>query len=109
MSWIYLALAVVLDVTGTVYLKLSQGNSRPLFMALMAVCYLASLAPMALALRHIEMSVAYTVWSALGTALAVAIGIIWFKEPASALKLASLGLIVLGLIFLNMSAHVQAH
>ncbi len=96
-----------MDVTGTVYLKLSEGCSRPLPTAVMAACYLASLVPLALALRHLEVSVAYSVWSALGTALAVAVGIIWFKEPASAMKLASLGLIVLGLFFLNLSAHAQ--
>jgi small multidrug resistance pump len=107
MSWLYLALAVVLDVTGTVYLKLSNGCSRPLPTAIMAVCYLVSVVPLALALRQIEVSVAYSVWSALGTALAVAVGIIWFKEPASAMRLASLALIVLGLFFLNLSAQLQ--
>lgn len=62
---------------------------------------------MALALRQIEVSVAYSVWSALGTALAVGIGIVWFKEPATAMRIASLALIIAGLFFLNLSAQTR--
>ncbi|MGE0407591.1 MAG: multidrug efflux SMR transporter [Candidatus Korobacteraceae bacterium] len=104
MSWLFLGLAIFLDVLGTVFLKLSQGCSRPLLTGAMLVCYASSLPPMALALRQIEVSVAYSVWSALGTALAVGIGIVWFKEPATAMRIASLALIIAGLFFLNLSA-----
>jgi small multidrug resistance pump len=56
-----------------------------------------------LALKRIDVSVAYAVWSGVGTALIATIGVLWFKEPATALKLVSLGLIILGVIGLNMS------
>jgi small multidrug resistance pump len=72
----------------------------------MLACYFAGFIPLALALKKIDVSVAYAVWSALGTTLAVSIGILWFKEPATAMKFVSLALIITGLIFLNLSADV---
>jgi hypothetical protein len=63
--------------------------------------------PLALALKKIEVSVAYSVWSALGTALVVAIGIVWFEEPATAMKLVSLVMIIAGLFFLNLSMEIS--
>jgi len=48
-------------------------------------------------------SLAYAVWSGVGTALIATIGILWFKEPASALKLISIGLIIVGVVCLNLA------
>lgn len=49
-----------------------------------------------------RLGVAYAIWSGVGTALIAAVGILWFKEPATALKLASLTLIVAGVVGLNL-------
>ena len=51
------------------------------------VCYIASFVLLSLALRGIELSIAYAVWSGVGTAVVAAIGIIWFGEGAGAWKL----------------------
>jgi small multidrug resistance pump len=48
-------------------------------------------------------SVAYAIWSGVGTALIASIGVLWFKEPATAMKLISLGLIIIGVVGLNLS------
>jgi len=53
-------------------------------------------------LKKINVSVAYAVWSGLGTALIAVIGVIWFKEPMHAIKIASIGLIILGVVGLNL-------
>ncbi len=55
-----------------------------------------------LALKKLDVSVAYAVWSAVGTAVIAGIGIIWFKEPLTALKVVSLLLIVAGVVGLNL-------
>ena len=60
-----------------------------------------------LALRGIELSVAYAVWSGVGTAVVAAIGIIWFGETAGTWKLLCLGLIVLGVAGLHLSEHAS--
>jgi len=97
-----LALAIVAEVIGTVALRESDGFSRPVPAAIMVVTYGVSFWLLALTLRSIPLSVTYAVWSAVGTAAIAAIGIIAFGEHATALKLASLTLIIAGVVGLNV-------
>ena len=65
--------------------------------------YAASFAALTLALKKIEVSVAYAVWSGVGTTLIAGIGILYFGEAVSARKLVSILLIVVGVVGLNLS------
>ena len=103
MSGVYLAGAIILEICGTTSLKLSDGFSRVGPSLAVVVCYTASFALLALALRGIELSTAYAVWSGVGTAAVAAIGIAWFGESAGGWKLLCLGLIVLGVAGLHLS------
>jgi small multidrug resistance pump len=103
MPWIYLVLAILLEVTGTTCMKLSEGFTKILPSILLFVFYILSFVMLTLALRKIDVSVAYAVWSGVGTALIATIGVLWFKEPATALKLISLGLVIVGVVGLNLS------
>ncbi len=102
MNWLFLVVAIALEVFGTTSMKLSEGFARLLPSILIFVFYGLSFGALTLALRSIDIGVAYAVWSGVGTALIVVIGILWFKEPAGAIKLASVGLIILGVIGLNI-------
>ena len=62
---------------------------------------------MTLAVRHIDISVAYAIWSALGMTLITVIGIAWLKEPATLAKLVSIGVITLGVVGLNISVRMS--
>jgi small multidrug resistance pump len=103
MSWVFLVLAIVLEVSGTTCMKVAQGFTRLVPSVLMFVFYGMSLASLTLALKRIEVSVAYAVWSAVGTALIAAIGILWFRETLNLLKGVSLALIILGVVGLHLS------
>jgi len=103
MSWVFLVLAILLEVSGTTCMKLAQGFTRLVPSVLMFVFYGMSLASLTLALKRIEVSVAYAVWSAVGTALIAAIGILWFRETLNLLKGISLALIILGVVGLHLS------
>ena len=103
MSWIILTLAVVLEVAGTTSMKLADGFSRPLPSVAIFVFYGLSFTALVFALKRIELSVAYAIWSGLGTALVAVIAVVWFKEPMGALKLVSLLLIVAGVAGLHLS------
>ena len=103
MSAFYLAVAIAFEICGTTALKLSAGLSRWAPTAVVAVAYPLSFAALAFALRGIDLSIAYAVWSGVGTAVVAGIGIWWFGEPASAGKLLSLALIVLGVAGLNLA------
>jgi small multidrug resistance pump len=103
MSIFYLAAAILLEICGTTALKLSDGFTRLGPASVVVVCYTASFAVLSLALRGIDLSTAYAVWSGVGTALVAAIGIVWFGEPAGTWKLACLALIVVGVAGLNLA------
>ena len=102
MSSLYLVVAIVLEVGGTTCMKLSEGFSKLWPSLMVFVLYGLSLGLLTLALKRIEVSVAYAIWSGMGTALIATIGVIWFKEPAGAVKIISLGLIILGVVGLNL-------
>lgn len=102
-SWLYLTAAIVLEVCGTTSMKLSDGFSRPWPSVLIFVFYGGSFYFLTLALKRFDVSIAYAVWSGLGTALIATIGIAYFKEPVTLLKLASLALIIVGVVGVNLS------
>ena len=73
----------------------------------MFLFYGLSLSALTLALKKIDVSVAYAVWSGLGTALIASVGVLWLREPLNVLKIVSLLLIILGVIGLNLSGGVH--
>lgn len=102
-SWLYLIASILLEVSGTTCMKLSEGFTRLWPSVFVAVFYLLSLGGLTLALKQIDISLAYAIWAGIGTALIALIGIVYFQEPASTLKFISLGLIILGVVGLHLS------
>ncbi len=107
MSWIYLTLAIIFEVSGTTCMKLSHGFTKLFPSIAMFIFYGLSFAFMPLVLKKMEISIAYAIWAGMGTALIALIGILWFKEPATALKIISLALIIFGVVGLNLSGGVH--
>jgi small multidrug resistance pump len=100
--WIYLLIAILTEVVGTTLMKVSQGLTKLIPSISMFVLYGISFVFMALALKKIEVSTAYAIWSGLGTALIAVIGIIWFRESFSFPKLAGIVLVIGGVLLLNL-------
>ena len=84
-------------------MKWSQGFTQMLPSVLMFLFYGLSLSALTLALKTIDISVAYAVWSGLGTALIATVGVLLMKEPLNTLNIASLMLIIIGVIGLHLS------
>ncbi|WP_044557269.1 DMT family transporter [Halobacteriovorax marinus] len=103
MSWLYLALAIILEVAGTTSMKFSNGFTKLFPSILMFVFYILSLSTLTLALKKIDMGMAYAVWAGLGTALISIVGVLFFKESINIMKVASILLIILGVVGLNLS------
>jgi quaternary ammonium compound-resistance protein SugE len=103
MAWLYLALAGAAEVVWMVTLKFSDGFSR-LWPSIATVATMAvSMALLSLALRDIPMGSAYAIWTGIGAVGIAAIGIVFFDEPRTALRLACIGLIVAGMLGLKLS------
>ena len=109
MSWAYLVLAILFEVFGTTSMKLSEGFTKWLPSIVMFALYALSLAAMNMAIKEIEVSVAYAVWSGIGTAMIGAIGILWFREPLTAVKVVSTLLIIIGVAGLNLRGGVHGN
>jgi small multidrug resistance pump len=103
MYWFYLAMAIALEVMGTTCMKLSEGFTRLIPSVLVFVLYMVSFAFMILALKKIELSIAYAIWAGLGTALIAVIGIAWFGESMGLLKIVSIVFVVMGVVGLHLS------
>ncbi|RLI78313.1 QacE family quaternary ammonium compound efflux SMR transporter [Archaeoglobales archaeon] len=105
--WLYLVLAIISEVIGTTNMKLSQGFTKLIPSILIFVFYGISFTFLTLALKKIDVSIAYAIWSGLGTALIVIIGFLFFREPVTVVKLVSIGLIVVGVVGLHLSEGVH--
>lgn len=102
-AWFVLTLAILFEVAGTTCMKLSDGLTRPWPIIGIVVCYLASFAGLALALKQLEVSVAYAIWAGLGIVLITLIGVLFFREPMTAWRAVCITLILVGVLGLNLS------
>jgi len=107
-AWTVLAGAIVLEVAGTTCMRLSEGFSRLTPSVLIFVFYAASFALNTMIVRTLGLSVVYAVWSGVGTVLTAGIGMLYFREPATAMKLACIGLIVIGVMGLHAASRGTA-
>ena len=101
LAWVYLMGAIGLEVIGTVSLKFSNGFTDLKFSVLTLVMYGLSFWVLALTLKVLPISTAYAVWSGLGTAAVAIIGLVFFKEPMTALKGVFLLMIIGGVVGLK--------
>ncbi len=107
-AWGLLAVAIGFEVAGTTCMRLSEGFSRWLPSVLIFVFYAASFALNTLIIGRLGLSVVYAVWSGVGTVATALIGILYFKEPATALKMASITLVVVGVFGLHAASRSAA-
>ena len=104
MAWMMLVVAGLLEIGWAIGLKYTDGFTRWLPSALTIVAMAGSMWLLALALRSIPIGTAYAVWTGIGAAGTALLGILLFAEPATALRLASIGLIVAGIAGLKLAA-----
>lgn len=100
---VLLALAIVLEVAATAVLPRTQGFTQPGWSVVVVLGYALAMWMLALVVRTIPVSITYAIWAGLGTALVAVIGVVFLGENLSVIKAASLGLIVAGVIGLNLA------
>ena len=102
MGYVYLAVAIAFEVVATSLLKATEGFTRLWPTVACLAGYAAAFAMLALVVRHVPVGVAYAVWSGLGTAAIVAIGVLFLNESISGTKVAGVLLVIAGVVTLNI-------
>jgi quaternary ammonium compound-resistance protein SugE len=102
MAWVWLLLAAVFEIGWAIGLKLSEGFTRLWPSVWTAVSMVLSMLLLGLAARSLPIGTAYAVWTGIGAAGTAALGMLWLGEPATAARIACLGLIVAGVIGLKL-------
>jgi small multidrug resistance pump len=102
-AWALLGLAIAVEVCATLALRASDGLTKPPLVVAVVVGYATSFWLLSLVLRDISVGTSYAIWSGVGTAAIAAIGMAALGEPATALRIGSIALIVIGVIGLNVA------
>ena len=99
---VYLGAAIVLEVLGTTSMKMAEGFAHLGPSICIFIFYGAASTVLTLALRTLELSVAYALWSGIGTALIALIGAFYFHETFPVMKIIAMGLIISGTVLLRV-------
>lgn len=102
--WVVLAIAIVLEVCGTLCLKMSNGMSRLVPVLGVIAFYVSTFVLMAISMKTLEVGTAYAVWAGLGTALITVAGIAFFGESFAWTKILGTALIVGGVVLLHAAS-----
>jgi quaternary ammonium compound-resistance protein SugE len=104
MAWIYLLFAGVFEVVWASTMKESHGFTKPVPTIITLVAMIISLWLLALSMRTLPLGTAYAIWTGVGAVGAFIVGLVYFSEPASFYRIASVCLIVAGLIGLKVTS-----
>ncbi len=104
MAWVVLVIAGLFEIGWAIGLKHTEGFTRPWPTVGTVLAMLVSVALLGLAMRTLPVGTAYAVWTGIGAVGTVVLGIVLFGEPATAARLACVGLILAGIVGLKLTA-----
>ena len=107
-AWALLSVAIAFEVAGTTCMKLSHGFTHLLPSVMMFLFYGLAFSCNTFVTKTLDLSITYAVWSGVGTVATALIGIYFFKEPGTTLKLVSITLILIGVMGLHSASRMQA-
>lgn len=102
MHWFYLLIAGLFEISWAVGLKFSHGFTKITPSVVTVICMVLSFYFLALALKNLPLGTAYAIWTGIGTIGTVIFGILFFKEPVSAVRLVCIMLIISGITGLKL-------
>jgi quaternary ammonium compound-resistance protein SugE len=103
MAWVVLIVAGIFEVVWAFAMKQSAGFTRLTPTVIMVVAMVASIVLLAFAMKSLPLGTAYAVWTGIGALGAFAVGVAVLGEPATALRIGSAALILLGLVGLKLA------
>jgi quaternary ammonium compound-resistance protein SugE len=104
MAWVILLFAGLTEIGWAIGLKYTDGFTRIVQTVLTVLCMIVSVALLGLALKTLPVGTAYAVWTGIGTVGTAILGVILLGEPATAMRIGCIGLIVAGIVGLKLAA-----
>ncbi|HTO29680.1 MAG TPA: quaternary ammonium compound efflux SMR transporter SugE [Pararhizobium sp.] len=104
MAWLILFLAGLLEIGWAIGLKYTEGFTKLMPTVLTGASMVASVVLLGIAMRTLPLGTAYAVWTGIGTVGTVILGIVLFAEPATAMRLGCIALIIAGIAGLKLTA-----
>jgi small multidrug resistance pump len=108
-DYLYLAIAIMAEVAATSALKAADGFSRLTPSIIVVVGYALTFYLLSITLRTIAIGVVYAIWSGCGIALLSIIGLLYYKQSLDLPAIAGIGLILAGIMVLNLSSTAAVH
>ncbi|MBW4661881.1 MAG: multidrug efflux SMR transporter [Drouetiella hepatica Uher 2000/2452] len=105
MDQLFLFLAIFFEIAGTYSLKMSNGFSKVIYIPSVILAYSLAFTFFGFSLKSIDISIAYAIWSGIGIVGTTLFGILFFNESIDFSKAMFIGLILVGVVGLNFSAH----
>ena len=102
MAWVYLVIASFFEMGWAIGLKYTEGFTRPVPTALTVAAMIISVVLLGLALRDLPVGTGYAVWTGIGTVGTALLGMYLFGDPATAARIACIGLIIAGIAGLKV-------
>lgn len=103
MAWVVLFIAGLLEIAWAVGLKYTEGLTRLWPTVATGVAVVGSMGLLAIAVRTLPLGTAYAVWTGIGTVGTALLGVLLFGEPATAIRLVCITLIVAGIVGLKLT------
>lgn len=103
-AWLLLAASVAAEVAGTIALRYADGLTRLVPSLVVGASYAMAIWLMSIAVRHLEIGLAYAVWAGSGTVLTAVFGVLLFGESTTLLRISGVALIVVGVVLLSFDA-----
>jgi len=107
--WLILTIAIVAEVIATSALRASHGFSRLVPSAVVVAGYGVAFYCLSLTLKNLPVGIVYAVWSGVGIVLITLVAIVLYKQVPDLPAVLGLGLIVAGVLVLNLFSKMQAH
>ncbi len=101
-AWVLLLSAIGVEVVSTASLPRTDSFREPLWTGLVLLGYALSVLLLAIVIRNIPVSVAYAVWSGVGTAGIAVVGVLFLQERLDLARVAGIALIIVGVVVLNL-------
>jgi quaternary ammonium compound-resistance protein SugE len=104
MTWIYLVIAGIFEVVWATMMKLSNGFSHLGYAAATVVGMILSFGFLALATKHLPLSIAYPIWTGIGAVGAIIVGLVFFKDTIAPITWVFIAMLVIGIIGIKVTS-----